>query len=232
MWMLALALLAAAAPETHGGVDVHAVAGGRVDVRATAAPLSEVLDRLSAQTGMKVEGPRERQLVTATLVGRTPAEAVLGILDGLGVNYALILDPTGKQVQTLLISGAAPVSSGGPSASPAPAAAARPERSGTSWDDTPEVPDEADAEELDKELDEPAKAGNPFVPQEGANGRPVKRPEGGQQQQQQAAPAPSPQASPSDGWQNPAPQPLALPTPAPAPTTPTAAGQDDFFDDQ
>src|SRR4029079_18559349 len=105
----------------------------------------------------------ERQLVTATLVGRTPAEAVLGILDGLGLNYALSMDPTGKQVQTLLISGAAPVSSGAPSASPAPAAA-RPERSGTSWDDTPEVPDEADAEGLDKQLDEPAKAGRPFVP--------------------------------------------------------------------
>jgi hypothetical protein len=228
MWVLALALLAAAPQEAH--VDVH-VAGGRVDVRATAAPLADVLERLSKQIGMKLEfeGPRERQLVTATLVGRTPAEAVLGILDGLGVNYALILDPTGKQVQTLLISGAAPVSSGAPSASPAPAAAARPERPATSWDD---ANDEADAEELDKELEpEPAKAGNPFVPQEGTNGRPVKRQEGAPPHPPAATPpSPSPQNPGGGEWVAPTPQPLAFPTPTPAPTP--APGGDDFFDDQ
>lgn len=226
MWVLALALLAAAPQEPHAGagIDVH-VAGGRVDVRATAAPLSEVLDRLSKQIGMKLEfeGPRERQLVTATLVGRTPAEAVLGILDGLGVNYALIMDPTGKQVQKLLISGPVPVASSGTSASPAPAG--RPEqRPATSWDDTPDDGDEAEAEP------EPAaKAGNPFVPQEGTNGRAVKR-------QEEAAPhppttpSPSPQNPAGGEWVPPAPQPLTFPTPTPAPTP--APGGDDFFDDQ
>lgn len=230
MWVLALALLAAAPQEPHAGagIDVH-VAGGRVDVRATAAPLSEVLERLSKQIGMKLEfeGPRERQLVTATLVGRTPAEAVLGILDGLGVNYALIMDPTGKQVQTLLISGPAPVASSGTSASPAPAG--RPEqRPATSWDDAPDNGDEAEQEA------EPAKAGNqpgnPFVPQEGANGRPVKRQEGAAPQPPAAAPSPSPQNPAGGEWVAPTPQPLTFPTPTPNPTP--APGGDDFFDDQ
>jgi len=224
MWVLALALMAAAASEVHAGVDVHA-AGGRVDVRATAAPLAEVLDRLSKQIGMKVvfEGPPERQLVTATLVGRTPAEAVLGILDGLGLNYALSMDPTGRQVLTLLISGPAPVSSGAPAASPAPAARPDQRPPAASWDDAPDDGDEPEPEP------EPNKAGNPFVPQEGTNGRAVKRQEGAAPHPA-ATPAPSPQNSPPEGWVPPTPQPLAFPTPTPAPTPNT--GGDDFFDDQ
>ena len=72
------------------------VAGGTVDLTATAAPLAEVLDRLARQTGMKVvyEGAAPRQLVTVSLHGRTPAETVLAVLEGLGVNFALVADPT------------------------------------------------------------------------------------------------------------------------------------------
>lgn len=218
----------AAAPETHAGIDIHAT-GGRVDVRATAAPLTEVLDRLSKQIGMKVvfEGPHERQLVTATLLGRTPAEAVLGILDGLGLNYALSMDPTGNQVQTLLISGPAPVSSAAPPASPPVAGAARPEeRPATSWDD-----DEGE-EESEAEPNKGGAAENPFVPQEGTNGRAVKRQEAPPPAHQPAAaPSPSPQ-NPTGEWVQPTPQPLAFPTPAPSATPAPEAGGDDFFDDQ
>jgi hypothetical protein len=73
------------------------VAGGQVDLTATAAPVAEVLDRLARQTGMKVvyEGPAPRQLVTLSLHGRTPTEAVLDVLEGLGVNYLLTRDPSG-----------------------------------------------------------------------------------------------------------------------------------------
>ena len=81
---------------------------GRVDVQATAAPLADVLDRLARQTGMKVvyEGPAPRFLVSVSLERRTPAEAVLATLEGLGLNYALQLDPTGTRVQTLVMAGA------------------------------------------------------------------------------------------------------------------------------
>jgi hypothetical protein len=85
------------------------VSGGRVDLTATAAPLADVLDRLARQTGMKVvyEGPAPRQLVTVSLHGRTPAETILAVFEGLGLNYAMIGDPTGAAVQTLMVAGAA-----------------------------------------------------------------------------------------------------------------------------
>jgi hypothetical protein len=105
----------AAAPAT-AEVAVR-VSGGRVDLTATAAPLADVLDRLARQTGMKVvyEGPTPRQTVTLSLHGRTPAETVLAVLEGLGVNFALVADPTGAHVQTLVVAGTATASSSSPS---------------------------------------------------------------------------------------------------------------------
>lgn len=96
-----------------------ALRDGRVDVAARSAPLSEVLDRLARQTHMEVtyDGAPPRQLVTATVQAATPAEAVVSVLEGLGVNYALQLDPTGQQVNKLLL--IAPKSGGAPAARPA-----------------------------------------------------------------------------------------------------------------
>jgi hypothetical protein len=96
------------------------VSGGRVDLTATAAPLADVLDRLARQTGMKVvyEGPAPRQLVTVSLHGRTPAETILAVFEGLGLNYAMVADSTGASVQTLMVAGAA-TSTAASGASPA-----------------------------------------------------------------------------------------------------------------
>jgi hypothetical protein len=106
-----LALLAATATPAAAEVTVR-VNGGTVDLTATAAPLADVLDRLGRQTGMRVvyEGSAPRQLVTLSLQGRTPTEAVLSVLEGLGVNFALVADATGARVQTLVVAGAAAVS--------------------------------------------------------------------------------------------------------------------------
>jgi len=81
-----------------------------VELTARAAPLAEVLDRLGRQIGMKVvyEGASPRQLVTLSLQGRSPAETVLGVLEGQGLNFALVSDPSGTQVVTLLVAGTAP----------------------------------------------------------------------------------------------------------------------------
>jgi hypothetical protein len=100
------------------------VSGGQVDLSATAAPLADVLDRLARQTGMKVvyEGPAPRQLVTVSLHGRTPAETVLAVFEGLGLNFALLGDASGTGVQTLVVAGTA-TATASPSSSPA---AARP----------------------------------------------------------------------------------------------------------
>jgi hypothetical protein len=88
------------------------VVGQSVDVQATNAPISEVLERLSRQTQMKVvyEGVPPRQMISLDLRGRTPVEAVIAALEGQGVNYAMAMDDTGTRVQTLLVTGTASAS--------------------------------------------------------------------------------------------------------------------------
>ena len=95
--------------------------GDKLDVRATAAAVSEVLDRIARETGMKVsyDGAAPRARISMSLTGVTPAQAVLSVLEGQGLNYALRMDPTGARVETLLLV------SGGTSAAAAPAPAAR-----------------------------------------------------------------------------------------------------------
>ena len=78
-----------------------------MDVRATAAPLAEVLDRLARTTGMKIvqQGVTPTMLLSLSLQGRTPAEAVFGVLEGLGLNYAFVLDASGNRIETLVLAG-------------------------------------------------------------------------------------------------------------------------------
>ena len=112
----ALVALALASAPAAAEVVVR-VSGGHVELTATAAPLADVLDRLARQTGMKVvyEGPAPRQLVTLSLHGRTPTETILSVFEGLGVNFALVADPSGSRVQTLVVAGTATASSSGSS---------------------------------------------------------------------------------------------------------------------
>ena len=93
-------------PPLQAGVEVT-VTGDRLDVIAARAPVSEVLYGLARKTRMKVvyEGPVPRTPVTVELRGRTPAQAVLGVLEGLGLSYALVLDVSGTEVETLMIVG-------------------------------------------------------------------------------------------------------------------------------
>jgi len=107
--LAACGLLLAVASAHAGEVDVRTTAAGRVSLRVTSAPLSEVLDRLARQTGMKVvyDGAPPRALVRGRQVeDATPADAVADVLEGLGVSYALRLDATGSRVDTLLVLGA------------------------------------------------------------------------------------------------------------------------------
>ena len=121
-----VALVLASAPAA--AEIVVRVSGGHVELTATAAPLADVLDRLARQTGMKVvyEGAAPRQLVTLSLHGRTPTETILSVFEGQGVNFALVADPSGSRVQTLVVAGTATASSSpssageGRLASPAP----------------------------------------------------------------------------------------------------------------
>ncbi|MET0555764.1 MAG: hypothetical protein ABW221_22180 [Vicinamibacteria bacterium] len=118
--LFASALLFVARPGV-AAVEVR-VAGQSVDIQATNAPITEVLDRLSRQTQMKVvyEGAPPRQTISLDLRGRTPVEAVEAALEGQGVNYAMSMDDTGTRVQTLLVTGTATASPAGRAAGPAP----------------------------------------------------------------------------------------------------------------
>ena len=101
---LALAVVLGARP---GGTetDVRKAAGDKLDVRATAAPISEVLDRIARETGMKVtyDGAPPRARVTVSLTAVTPAQAVLAVLEGQGLNYALRMDPRAVRIESLLM---------------------------------------------------------------------------------------------------------------------------------
>ncbi len=157
----ALALLVASAGPGRAEVTVRLNAG-RVDITANAAPLSEVLDRLARQTGMKVvyDGPAPRQLVTVSLMGRVPAEAVHDLLEGQGVNYALLGDTAGTGVQTLLMTGTtAPVAS---SASSFNAAAATRSRSASPPLSSPDAVDEPEEDPDDEPA--PEAPGAPGAP--------------------------------------------------------------------
>jgi hypothetical protein len=118
----AAALLAASV----GGADTDVRGSGdKVEVHATAAPLTEVLDRVARQTGMKVayDGPQPRARVSLNLPPVTPTQAVLSILEGQGLNFALRMDPTGTRIETLLLV----AGSGTAAAAAAPPLPARPE---------------------------------------------------------------------------------------------------------
>lgn len=124
MRRLWLVLAAAMATQASGSeLDVRVV-DGRVQLKAVAAPVSQILDRLAQQTGMKViyDGAPPRQLVSPTLTDVTPAAAVVGVLQGLGLNYAMMLDPTGTRVQTLMM--VAPSAAAGAAVASRPAASA------------------------------------------------------------------------------------------------------------
>ena len=107
-FMRGLTLVAALAflpRSASAAVEVQVEGDGRVSVRAD-APASEVLDRLAARTGMKIvyEGAAPRVHVMVAFERRTPAEAVLMILEGLGVDHLMRLDATGKRPEMLMLS--------------------------------------------------------------------------------------------------------------------------------
>lgn len=126
MRMLALGgLLVLATAAFAQEVDLKATPAGRVSLKVTASPLSEVLDRLARQTGMKViyDGAPPRTVVRYRQVEDvTPAEAVANVLEGLGVSYALRLDATGAKVDTLLVIAATKASGAASSRPSAPSA--------------------------------------------------------------------------------------------------------------
>jgi hypothetical protein len=125
-------------------------AGDHIDVRANASPISEVLDRIAHETGMKVtyDGPPPRARISVALTGVTPAQAVLRVLEGQGLNYAMRMDPRAVRVETLLM-----VAASGAGSTPAPV---RPQPGPRTIDREPDVTEPE--EETPSEAPAPAPA--------------------------------------------------------------------------
>ena len=119
--ILVVACLGALASPLAGEVEIRQ-SGDRVSLMAVSAPAAEILERLARQTGMRIvyDAQPPRQLITARLEQRTTAEAVLGIMEGLGLNYALVMDSAGTQVDQLLILGPVAAAPSTATAVPAP----------------------------------------------------------------------------------------------------------------
>lgn len=104
-WLVASALVAAdpRLPETQ----IRA-SDGAVTIHAQSLPLSQILDRLASATGMAVtyEGPRPSTPITMSVDGISETEAILKLMEGLGVSYVFRTDLTGERVDVLIVSGA------------------------------------------------------------------------------------------------------------------------------
>jgi len=104
---------------------------GRVSIHSESAPLAEVLSRFAEATGAKIvyETARPRQLVSVVIEASSATEAVARLLEGQGLNYVLRLDPTGQNVEMLVLTGSAapPAAAGGGSRTPRSPAAPPPE---------------------------------------------------------------------------------------------------------
>jgi hypothetical protein len=115
-------LLTAVGQASVGPAAEVKLVGGRVLIEAKAVSVAEVLDRLARATGMKVvyEGAPPSDRLTASIDASSETEAVSRLLEGLGLTYAFKLDPTGRRVETLLLTSQRTTAR---SSSPAPARA-------------------------------------------------------------------------------------------------------------
>jgi hypothetical protein len=143
--LLPLALLlpaaALAAPQAvpQSTVPPPTVVPTRIDVK-TSGTLSEVLERISRQTGMKVtyEGGTPRTRVTTNLTGVTPAQAVVSVMEGLDLNYLMGLDAASNRVETLLVVSRSGTGSRPPARSAASAPRLQPREDAMPPEDEPE----------------------------------------------------------------------------------------------
>jgi hypothetical protein len=105
-WLLATAL--ALSGDAGGSEPEIRAAGGEVTIHARNLPLSQILDRLSQATGMDLtyEGARPTTPVTVSVEGISEAEAILKLMEGLGVSYVFRTDASGQRVDLLIVSGA------------------------------------------------------------------------------------------------------------------------------
>jgi hypothetical protein len=105
-WLLASAL--AVTEDARPPEPEIRAAGGEVTIHVRNVPVSQILDRLSSATGMDLtyEGARPTTPVTLSLDGISEAQAIVKLMEGLGVSYVFRTDDDGQRVDLLIVSGA------------------------------------------------------------------------------------------------------------------------------
>ncbi len=164
---LATALCLGAALGAGAGPPEVSVDGLEVRIVAEASQLDELLTELAGATGMEVvyEESPPCVSVTAELRAATHAEAVIRLLDGLALNYALQLDADGERVTTLWIAGQGRGSRPRPRPAPARAPARRPPQPAAVPVAVEEQPDAPVSEEEPETTDPAAPPGPVIFPQ-------------------------------------------------------------------
>jgi hypothetical protein len=206
-------LLLLALPGRPADIDVQA-RGGRFTVKARAAPLVDVLERLSRETGLEVvfDGRRPTERVTVEIDQLPEAEALTRLFEGTGVDYAFQTDPTGRRVKMLVVCG----SSGSDATAarrPAPARGTVAPPPEWAEGDKPFATEEAEeGEEPAEPLDTLPTGIQPFVP--GSPGGPAPHPGG-------SAPGFGPGSAPPGVSPDPPTFPGEASSPLPAPVFPT-----------
>jgi len=120
--VLGLWLITVVGQASVGALTEVKIVGGRVHIQATATPVSEVLDRLSKTTGMKIvyDGAPPSDRLTAAIDAASETEALSRLLEGLGLTYAFKLDKSGRHVETLFVTTASSRRASSSSAPPPP----------------------------------------------------------------------------------------------------------------
>jgi O-antigen ligase len=87
------------------GVSIDVRQDAHVDLAAHDAPLDDVLSCLADRTGLKIEyeGTPPHHPISAELHGTPLPAAVASLLEGLGIDYLISMDPTGTRVERLLL---------------------------------------------------------------------------------------------------------------------------------
>lgn len=104
--LLALLVVTEGAVSRPNAAEVIA-SGSRITVRAERLPVYQLLDRIATATGMTVtyDGSRPTALVSFDVENLAEIDAILKLMEGLGVSYVLRTDQTGEGVDLLIITG-------------------------------------------------------------------------------------------------------------------------------
>jgi hypothetical protein len=113
--------------------------GGRVSIHAESTPLAEILGRFAKATGAEIvfESTQPRQILSVGIEADSEVDALVRLLEGQGVNYAVRLDPTGREIEMLVINAKAGLAAAAASPTRTPRTPPPMERSPEDIDQTP-----------------------------------------------------------------------------------------------